>query len=366
MRKNEAVWIEARQRWQINVQHEGKRKTFTDTTPGRRGKAAAERKADRWIADPVTAETVRVGVLLDQYEAHLDTTKSKSYARQYKGFIRLYIRPVIGLKRINTLTEGDLQDVIDLAYGQKGLAEKTLRDIRACEVNFVKWCRKHGKTRLHPEDLAIPAGAKRSERTVIQPPDISKLFASSMTTRRDKPVEDWYIHAYRFAVLTGVRPGELRGLEWADIRGGRVNIRRSVNIHDEVTQGKNENARRSLELPPLALAEAEAQRKQLRAALLVSRYVFPASDGGQMKHDHFYRSWKRYCAANGIQPVSLYELRHTYASVNKEMPAGLKKMVVGHSKDMDTEGTCGHEMAGDMEKAAQFTQRAFADMIGKK
>lgn len=44
-----------------------------------------------------------------------------------------------------------------------------------------------------------------------------------------------------------------------------------------------------------------------------------------MKHDHFYRCWKRYCAVNGIDPVSLYELRHTYVSVNKEMLEGLKK-----------------------------------------
>ena len=64
--------------------------------------------------------------------------------------------------------------------------------------------------------------------------------------------------------------------------------------------------------------------------------------------------------------VSLYELRHTYVSVNKEMPEGLKKMVVGHSQDMDTEGTYGHQMAGDMAKAAAFTDAAFADIIGKK
>ena len=34
-----------------------------------------------------------------------------------------------------------------------------------------------------------------------------------------------------------------------------------------------------------------------------------------------------------------YELRHTYVSVNDEMPTGLKKQVVGHSRSMDTEGS---------------------------
>ena len=48
-RKNEAVWTESRKRWQINVQVDGVRKTFTSSFPGRRGKADAERKADRWL-----------------------------------------------------------------------------------------------------------------------------------------------------------------------------------------------------------------------------------------------------------------------------------------------------------------------------
>lgn len=36
------------------------------------------------------------------------------------------------------LTEGDLQDVIDTAYAKKNLADKTLRDVRACMANFIK------------------------------------------------------------------------------------------------------------------------------------------------------------------------------------------------------------------------------------
>lgn len=366
MRKNEAVWVESRQRWQINVQSDGVRKTFTDSTQGRRGKAAAERKADKWMEDHTSTDSIRIDALLDQYEEHLDATKSVSYAGQYKYFVRLYIRPVIGRKKISRLTEGDLQDIIDYAYADRKLADKTLRDIRACVTNFIKWCRKHGRTRLYPEDLVIPAGAKKTERTTIQPQGISTLFSSSKTTWRGKPAEDWYIHAYRFSVLTGLRPGELRGLRFEDIKGDKVSIKRSVNIHNEITQGKNNNARRTFVMSRQAAAVLAAQKQQIRDAHIVSPWVFPAKNGSQMKHDHFYSCWQRYCEANSIPKVSLYEIRHTFVSVNKEMPAGLKKMVVGHSKDMDTEGVYGHEMTGDMEKAARFTEIAFSEILEKK
>jgi len=51
-----------------------------------------------------------------------------------------------------------------------------------------------------------------------------------------------------------------------------------------------------------------------------------------MKHDHFYPCWKRYCIANEIEPVSLYELRHTYAT--RHFERGLKmteaQCLLGH------------------------------------
>ena len=268
---------------------------------------------------------------------------------------------------MNKLTEGDLQTVIDLAYSKNNLADKTLRDVRGCLLNWLKWCRKRGKTSLHPEDLTIPAGAKKSEKRIVSPDGLKTLFSCSTTLWRGKPTEDFYIHAYRFAVLTGLRPGELRALEDKnDIQGTRVTVRGAINVHDEATQGKNNNARRTFQLSSRAKREVEAQRTMLRQYGIVSPYLFPAPDGGCLVHKNFYRAWGRYCEFNKIPHTSLYELRHTYVSVNKEMPEGLKKMTIGHSQDMDTEGTYGHQMAGDLAKAAAYTEQAFDDVISLK
>ena len=55
-----------------------------------------------------------------------------------------------------------------------------------------------------------------------------------------------------------------------------------------------------------------------------------------------------------------------YVSINKEMPEGLKKMVIGHSQDMDTEGTYSHAMEGDMKKVANYTGAALDAIIKAK
>lgn len=39
---------------------------------------------------------------------------------------------------------------------------------------------------------------------------------------------------------------------------------------------------------------------------------------------------------------------------------------VGHSKDMDTDGTYGHQMAGDLELAADYVEQAFDDVLKPK
>ena len=256
--------------------------------------------------------------------------------------------------------------MIDRTYAERKLADKTLRDVRGCMMGWLKWCRQHGKTRLFPESITIPAGARKPEKKIVHPDGLTTLYSCSTTVYRGKAVEDWYIHAYRFAVATGLRPGELRGIEVrGDLKGDLLSIRRAVNVRNEITQGKNDNARRTIKLSSLAMEAVKAQQAMLKEAGILSPYLFTDQHGDRLNHKNYYRAWGRYCEANGIPKTSLYELRHTFVSVTKEMPEGLKKPLVGHSRDMDTEGTYGHQMANDMKLAADYTDRAFEAAMGK-
>ena len=171
---------------------------------------------------------------------------------------------------------------------------------------------------------------------------------------------DDFIYAYRFAVSTGVRPGELLGLWYGDIKGNTVNLRRSINIHGETTQGKNENAVRSFDLCADARAAYEAQVDLLRAAGVQLNYNTPLFPIGSERA--LYRRWQHYQQANGITPVvSLYELRHTFVSISAAaMTDGQLKLLVGHSRNMDTQGVYGHEVEGRRARLAQATTDAFA------
>ena len=352
-RTNTAVWQEAYSRGRVAVQKDGQRKYFYSSTPGRTGQREANRKADAWLEDGIG---VKVGRVEDVYKLWLDGLKQTTSAGNWEPVEsrwRVWVLPIIGKKRVNALTDADLQTIVNKAHAA-GKSRKTLQllagDLRA----FCKFCRKAKLSTYLPEDVQIPAGARLKGKKVLQPDDLVKLFSVDTTLYRGKRVHDDYINAYRFEVLTGLRPGELLGLRWADIRGSTVNLSRAINVKGIETRGKNENAVRSFVLSDVARAVLEAQR----AITGHCESVFCLET-----ERRYYKRWKVYCAANDLQPVSLYELRHTFVSVVKTLPAGEVKELVGHSEDMDTFGIYSHTLTGEDIATAQAVNAVFLKLL---
>ena len=82
-RTNTAQWIESRNRWQINVQKDGIRKTFTSSTPGRTGQREANAKADAWLDDGINNTKIKVRQAAEQYIESLKLSTSKSNWMKY-------------------------------------------------------------------------------------------------------------------------------------------------------------------------------------------------------------------------------------------------------------------------------------------
>lgn len=336
-RTNTAFWVEKEKRWCIAVQKNGTRKRFYSSTPGRTGQREANAKADAWLDDSIRDGKKKVAALYAQWVEELKLTCGTSYVEQCKKYGDYYILPVCGDIRIDELTEGDLQKAINMSFkkrclkkerqrrsSDKPLSRKTLMTIRSTEISFLKWCRRY----------------------------------------YGKLVFDEYIYAYRFAVATGVRPGELVGLWYGDIKGNTVNLRRSINRLDEETTGKNENAIRSFDMGEEAHEAYEAQVALLKASDIPLNYTTPLFQIPNQRA--LFKRWKKYQRDNGIEPqVTLYEMRHTFVSIESGVLTDSQlKMLVGHSKNMDTAGVYRHELDGQREDLAAATTAAFRKAQG--
>lgn len=354
-RTNTAQWIESRQRWQINVQKEGERRTFTSSKPGRAGQREANAKADAWLDNGIDVKSNRVSDLIPAYLEDVKTRTSKSNFTGEESRCRIWIAPIIGHIRASNLTDQHLQNVINAAFA-KGLSKKSLKSLRSTMMAFIKFCRKNKKTSYHPEEVIIPNSASTGTRSILQPEHLVILFTIDTTVLRGQRVYDDLINAYRLQVLLGLRPGELLGLMRNDRRGNALLIGRSINIYGEITTGKNANANRVIPLGNLA-----AQIWDDQVSKTSSPYLFEG-----LKEQKLYKRLKRYCQSNGIPPVSPYEMRHTFVSMIQDLPEGWIKKLVGHSKNMDTYGVYSHEVTGKQDEISQRVESIFQDILSAK
>lgn len=353
-RTNTAAWDEKRGHWRISVQKDGERKNFYSSTPGRTGQREANKKADRWLEGRQIERHLRVKQAVQEYKEYLaqlqctkrgipfDKEKINSRmlgsSQLVVGALENWLVPVCGNKPLEALNDGDVQRAIDKAAAS-GKAKKTIANIRSGITAFVKYYRRQGMTTYRPDDVTIPPSARSRGKTILQPDELRVLMTSDTGASRNAAITEPFVHAFRLQVLTGMRPGEIIGLEWRDVdlKQNIVHVRRSVNVRGETTLGKNENAIRDIRLP------ARARKELLEQKLLhgSDESVFPIWSERQYR-DHL----TRYCTQNGITVVTPYELRHTFVSMCQSLPEGDLRAIVGHSKSMDTYGVYAHDVDG--------------------
>ena len=61
---------------------------------------------------------------------------------------------------------------------------------------------------------------------------------------------------------------------------------------------------------------------------------------------------------------TLHEIRHSsISSLKSDLPLALMKPTIGHSLSMDTLGTYGHEVDGDMQLTANIMEQVYRRLV---
>lgn len=348
-----AIWIEKEKRWSLRVTINGTLRRFTSSKPGQAGKREVLRKYREFI-DGRSSTPIMV---VDAWQQFIDTVILKN--GRTDAFINLdkygrnYILPKIGKTLTRNVTAADLQNIILTAKPVSGkkteLSRKTLSNLRAAIMQFVRFCMSADYMDPLRFDLFVPKTAPKPEKVILQPDAIKRLF--------DGPARDWYINIFRFGCCTGLRTGEILGIQTTDIENGVLTIRRSINVRNEITPGKTENARRQIYLNSIAMNIIN--ENIIRNKPLSTPWVFCSKSGGPLSQSTLRNAWIR-TAADRQLPGSVYTLRHTFISMMKnEMPLTMLQQIVGHSPKIDTVGIYGHVVDGELKKAASIVDISF-------
>jgi integrase len=167
------------------------------------------------------------------------------------------------------------------------------------------------------------------------------------------------------AVRTGLRLGELIGLQWGDVdfRGSFLEVRRSVVLSQETTT-KSHKIRRVDMSPQLKGVLQELKEvRQLEAmnkGQALHSLVFLSPAGCLWDDRNLRRGYYRCLEVAGIRQVRFHDLRHTYASLLIEQGATPKYIQeqMGHSSIQVTMDVYGHlfpssnrEWAGKLDES---------------
>ena len=345
-------------RWRIRVMKEGRSFSFSSSVPGPKGRREVLKKYDQWYFGEASGEKTVGRVaheFLEDVKARRGET-SEAYT-QYERYIRLYIAPRIAQKKICKVTLRDWQSVINEASGSnKPLSEKTLKNLRGIIKGIIKFGYEDYQCELLRGDLYIPKGHSRKEKEILQKDDARRLLEES---------DLWYHPLFCFLLLTGMRPGEALGLKTSDINNDIITIRRAVNAAGQITEGKNENARRVIPIGTMTREILDKTIKRNEEYKLHTEWIFCSPDGSKGNQSSMRNHWLKLKAERNL-PGSVYSLRHTFISMMKNvLPEQSIKDIVGHSVSMTTFETYGHFVDGDQKRAAEVIDLTFGQNLGQ-
>lgn len=314
---------------------------------------ARDRRDGRYT--PSIDITVRQ-VLLDYLERGKGRWKPTTYAT-YRQRAFAHIIPHVGILRAVELTTARIQHWID-QISRSGLHPKTVgAAVRvlssALTEAAILGIVRHNEAR----GVKVPSAPAPTHRTWTER-EIARVLAAVA-------MEPMWHALYRVALLTGIRPGELRALTWpaVDLERGvivvRATITRNSANRQELGTSTKTGKPRAVALPrscvdTLRTWRAAQNQERLAAKVWDERgFVFTGQRGQFLSGS----SWRRYQEAlakrSGVPAISLHELRHTNATV--ELQAGTHPRIVsdrlGHRRVETTLNLYSH-VSPDLQRAA--------------
>jgi integrase len=185
--------------------------------------------------------------------------------------------------------------------------------------------------------------------------------------------DDRFYAVWLLAATTGMRRGELLGLRWSDVN---LTARQVRVVNTRVLAGavvadgspKTERGRRVIALDAATVAALRvfrkaqiAERLALGLAWDADGYVAAHPDSTPVYPKTFTQWFRAHCAAAGVPPIRLHDMRHTYATIAigvARVPIKVVSQRLGHANVNITMGTYAHVLPGDDEAAADAAAAA--------
>ncbi|MFI8513723.1 tyrosine-type recombinase/integrase [Streptomyces sp. NPDC085460] len=287
--------------------------------------------------------------------------RKKTTAAKYEVHVRLYLVPMLGSKRLESLGVADVRRF--LAQLEKKTSAATAKEShRVLRTALTAACR---------EELV-----SRNVATLVEPPTVAarELSPWSLDETLDflaAARKDPLYAAFVLAIALGFRRGEVVGLRWENVdldkREIRVRTQRQ-RVAGEVYEDDPKGRRRKQTLPLPAICVAPLRWQRLKQAAARERagekwtetgYVFTTRTGQPIEPRNLYRSFTRVAKNAGLRVVRLHDARHGTATLLTAagVPPRVVMEILGHSQIAVTMNVYTHVVQDTQREAVGHVDR---------
>jgi integrase len=267
-----------------------------------------------------------------------------SVLRSYEIAVRTKINPRLGSKRLSAVTRNSLQDLIEELVAE-GYAPSSIRNALMPLRAVFRRALTRGEVPANPtRGLEFPVNRRGRDR-VASPQEAQQLIET--LPERERAL-------WATAIYAGLRRGELQALRWCDVdlKAGVISVVHGWDREAGLIQPKSLAAERRVPIPTALRGHLLAQR--LRQGGGEEGFVFSATGERPFDPPTISERAKTAWHEVGLEPLTLHECRHTFASLMIAAGVNVKALstYMGHSTVTLTLDRYGHLLPGNELEAA--------------
>lgn len=301
------------------------------------------------------------------FDIWLEMNKASFRYNTIKNRKRRYetdIKPIIGSMLVTEIRTIHCQNVMLSIRGKYSIA--TMNQTRSLMKILFDYAIDNEIITSNPVTRKVKPVGGREEKTsgVLTVQEQNKLLS----------VLDGYNfkNQYLFVLNTGLRCGEMIALTWDDVdfENRKILVNKTATVVSSdgiviVNPPKTKSSIRDVPLTNEALRILKEQKRRKVVNVENSEYVFVGDNGKLISNQNYSRTLSYICEKNGITPISMHSLRHTFAT--RCIEAGMKpktlQAILGHSNISMTMNRYVHVTDDEKSREIECIEHALSQVI---
>lgn len=284
----------------------------------------------------------------------------RNYTERYEA----NIKPVIGKMLLSDIKPLHCQKIF-LDMADEDYRTSTLYQTRITLFNMLELAKENDVLRYNPCKKSVKSDmGKPSDKKEALTLEVQKKFLEGATGQS-------YENQFRFLLQTGLRTGELVGLEWrhVDFKNRVLTIEQSMEYRYKVGEWrigepKSKSGYRTIPLTDEAIRILKAQKEKNKKIKEIpeewKEFIFLSRKGEPVKNSTYDTALFKICDKVGVKRFSMHVLRHTFAT--RCIEAGMKpktlQKLLGHSSIQITMNLYVHVTEDEKQKEMELVAEA--------